>query len=183
MGTFSYARCLTITICALTAACLACCSNRQATPTQKTTMTPQQQHQIKIADLKKQMNDAKAKSDRDSKLIPNLMAQGDSALKQAQDLKEQAAKTKDAKAKKAISDKATKAQAQADEKAQQLVTARGDLYTQLDLVANLQHQIDGLKAQDKTAPKIAAAKDKSNSKGKTGKDARAIAAKNKKQNM
>jgi hypothetical protein len=183
MSTYSYARWLTITICAITAACLACCSNRQANQTQKTAITPQQQQQIKVADLKKQMNDAKAKSDRDSKLIPNLLAQSDAALKQAQDLKDQAAKTKDKKAKKAITDKADKAQAQADAKAQQLVATRGDMYAQLDVVANLQHQIDGFNAKDKTTDKVAASNDKSDRKGKSRQDARAIAAKNKKQNM
>jgi hypothetical protein len=183
MNTYSYARWLTITMCALTAACLACCAGRQANQTQKTAMTPQQQQQTKLADLKKQMNDAKAKSDRDSKLIPNLLAQGDVALKQAQDLKEQAAKTKDKKAKKAITDKATKAQAQADAKAQQLIATRRDMYSQLDVVANLQHQIDSFNGQDKAAQKIAASKNKSDRKGKNGQDARSIAAKNKKQNM
>lgn len=110
-----------------------------------------------IAQLKKEKADALAKSEAAKKKIPYLLSESDGQLRLAQQYQNNAAKQKDAGKKSDLQERASKAQAAADQKSKDMVALRAELYAELDKARVADKKIQVLVAQKERAEKIAKA--------------------------
>jgi hypothetical protein len=109
----------------------------------------------KIAELQQQKKAELARQDEAKKKIPVLLAKSDSALKLSEQFKNVAVKAKDPTKKSELQQKATKAQAVANEKSQEIMVTYKSIYEANNEVRKIDAKIATLTAEKKRAEQLA----------------------------
>lgn len=143
----------------------ACVHNQKSAQDANSKQVIAQQKKAEAAQKAKEIDALKAEVKKETELakqleakLPKLLTESDSRLRLAQQYQNNVAKSKDSKQKLELQQRATKAQAEADAKGQEIIATRTQMFTALDHVRVLNGEIKTLTAQKEQAERIAAGK-------------------------